>query len=180
MGIVKQKNGVRHMIQIHQALWGYSNGHHLLASSTSLSSQSMKILEPLTDLSGPDKSEPFDGYLTGCYLSSDNYYALSKTWYAPEMPRHGCVWTHTLLIKSDVSNSWNTFQINSLFHRPNISLQDWEQAYRKPISLQQEENDTTAVLPYGFGQAYRVLRLLTSAATPISFLTRIRMRSKNH
>lgn len=167
MGIVKQKNGVRHMIQIHQALWGYSNGHHLLASSTSLSSQSMKILEPLTDLSGPDKSESFDGYLTGCYLSSDNYYALSKTWYAPEMPRHGCVWTHTLLIKSDVSNSWNTFQFNSLFHRPNISLQDWEQAYRKPISLQQEENDTMTAPPYGFEQAYRVLRLLTSAATPI-------------
>ena len=89
MGIVKQKNGVRHMIQIHQAVWGYSNGHHLLASSTSLSSQSMKILEPLTDLSGPDKSEPFDGYLTLCYLSSENYYALSNTWYDQEMPLHG-------------------------------------------------------------------------------------------
>ena len=25
-------------------------------------------------------------------------YALARTWYAPEMPRPGCVWTHTLLI----------------------------------------------------------------------------------
>ena len=35
----------------------------------------------------------FDQYVTGYPLDSINAYALAMTWYAPEMPRPGCVWT---------------------------------------------------------------------------------------
>ena len=47
------------MLRIHQAIWGYSNGHRLLASSMPLSSQSIKILEPLSDLSGTEMFNKF-------------------------------------------------------------------------------------------------------------------------
>ena len=83
---------------IDQALFGYSNGHHLLASSKKLSLKSLKILTPLTDSSGSARQDNPEGYLTGCYLPDDGCYALSKTWSADEMPRPGCVWTHTLFL----------------------------------------------------------------------------------
>lgn len=106
-------------MKIHQALWGYSNGHHLLSTSVSLSSSSRKLLETLTDLSGPDAPSAFDGYLTGCFLPFDGYYALSKTWFAPEMERPGCVWTHTIFLETGPTAQWDGLDLDSLFYRPN-------------------------------------------------------------
>ncbi|EMS72690.1 hypothetical protein [Ruminiclostridium cellobioparum] len=130
------------MIKIHQAIWGYSSGHHLLASSGSLSNQSIKMLEPLTDLSGSEMVSAFDGYLTGCPLQSDNYYALSKTWYAQEMSRPGCVWTHTLLLEYSSITDLRTIDFESLFQRPNSNEVGWKDRYSKPIYvLPQSKNE---------------------------------------
>lgn len=120
---------------VHQALWGYSNGHHLLSSSATLSASSRKLLETLTDLSGSDASNAFDGYLTGCFLPSDEYYALSKTWLAPEMERPGCVWTHTILLETGAAAHWNRLDFDNLFCRPQQSEASCQVHYSIPLSL---------------------------------------------
>ncbi len=119
---------------VHQALWGYSNGHHLLSSSVTLSTSSRKLLETLTDLSGPDAPNAFDGYLTGCFLPSDGYYALSKTWFAPEMERPGCVWTHTLLLETGTTARWDGLDLDSLFRRPRQSKVNRQLRYSIPLT----------------------------------------------
>ena len=89
-------------IKVEQALHGYSSGHHLLASSyCQLSDKSEKVMSILSDLSGPERVLGFDEYITGYPLEAERLYAFAKTWYAKEMNRPGCVWTHTLLISVD-------------------------------------------------------------------------------
>lgn len=119
---------------VHQALWGYSNGHHLLSASITLSASSRKLLEVLTDLSGPDAPNAFNGYLTGCFLPADGYYALSKTWFAPEMERPGCVWTHTILLETGTTAHWDGLDLDSLFCRPQQGKANCQAHYSIPLS----------------------------------------------
>lgn len=132
------------MIKIQQALWGYSDGHHLLEASTPLSNQAKKILGPLTDLSGTESALPFDGYLTGYPLKEEKCYALSKTWYATEMSRPGCVWTHTLFINYDIVGNVTAAEIDKLFRRPIPNLSDLGE-YSVPILLENRNNDVPAI-----------------------------------
>lgn len=127
------------MEKIEQALWGYSNGHRLLAASIGLSITSHRLLETLSDLSGNDTSENFNGYYTGCWLPDDNYYAISKTWYATEMPRSGCAWTHTLFFDSKAFSTTIKIPIDTLFKRPNINDKDFLSYYK--ITKQIDEVD---------------------------------------
>ena len=85
-------------VRLHQALHGYADGHRLIASSTSLKTREAKTILTLSDASGSTSSIETTGYLTGYPLPEAGLYAFAKTWPAPEMPRPGCVWTHTLLI----------------------------------------------------------------------------------
>lgn len=85
-------------ITLHQSLHGYKDGHRALATSTKLDSQDSKTLLVLSDVSGPGSRLEMSGYLTGYPLPTAGFYALARTWPAPEMSRPGCVWTHTLLI----------------------------------------------------------------------------------
>jgi hypothetical protein len=87
-------------IRIHQLLHGYDEGHRLLAGSIKPDAQSAKSLVALSDLSGQGEAPGSFGYITGYPLPQMNAYALARTWLAPEMPRPGCVWTHTLLINN--------------------------------------------------------------------------------
>lgn len=153
-------------MKIHQALWGYSNGHHLLASSISLSNHSLKILGPLSDLSGLAVPKDFDGYLTGCFLPTENFYALSKTWYADEMPRLGCVWTHTLLL--DCGGSADKYQIDleSLFQRPDVRGKKWQSFYASPIKLDRICKKVSVPSDIQ-NAAYCLLSLLTRHSEPI-------------
>ncbi len=89
------------LFECHQALHGYGDGHELLASSTTLPRPIRSTMLLLSDLSGPSVLEGFTEYWTGYPLTSERLYAVSRTWYAPEMPRPGCVWTHTLLLPFD-------------------------------------------------------------------------------
>ncbi len=119
-------------LYIEQTLHGYSHGHHLLATSLQLSKISQRNMLYLSDLSGPDIYPGFSEYLTGYPLASDGYYALAKTWYAPEMERPGCVWTHTLLIKFDFLNEIdNSINLLNLFRRPEEALNIED--YNNPI-----------------------------------------------
>lgn len=132
------------MEKIEQALFGYSNGHRLLGSSIKLSTSSLRLMEILSDLSGNDTSENFDGYYTGCWLPDDNCYSLSKTWYATEMPRPGCAWTHTLFFDSEIYSNSIKIPIDSLFKRPNIITNDLLNHYKAPIKIDLDDGNNHA------------------------------------
>ena len=81
---------------VEQTLHGYSNGHRLLQASFELSEQDNKKMLRLSDISGNDFFDGFERYFTG-YSLDDNRIVLACTWYAAEMQRPGCVWTHSLV-----------------------------------------------------------------------------------
>lgn len=85
---------------IHQALHGHNDGHRLIASSVSLSTVDTRTMIVMSDLSGAGVKLEVSGYLTGYPLEGAGKYVLARTWAAPEMPRPGCVWTHSLIIEN--------------------------------------------------------------------------------
>ena len=130
------------MAKIDQALFGYSNGHRLLESSIKLSIASQRLLENLSDLSGNYTSKDFDGYYTGCWLPDDNFYAISKTWYAIEMPRTGCAWTHTLFFDIEKFFSLVEMPIDLLFKRPNINDNNFLSYYKTTMQVNETDGDS--------------------------------------
>lgn len=108
-------------IDFDQTLHGYDKGHRLLASSLRLESQDERALLTMSDLSGPRAAENFLEYLTGYMLPSGSHYALAKTWYATEMERPGCVWTHTFLIEREIIDKLCTLEpLANSFFRPRL------------------------------------------------------------
>jgi hypothetical protein len=118
-------------IQLHQAAHGYLDGHRQFALSAALRPRDTKTLLILSDSSGPGARFPEGGYLTGYPLTESGFYALARTWPAPEMPRPGCVWTHTLLIGfTEIAALEDVSGLNSLFQRPRAGSQD---TYQTPF-----------------------------------------------
>lgn len=120
---------------MHQALFGYDAGHNLLASSCDLTSDSRRILAPLTDATGPWPTTGFEQVYTGVPLPDMPFYALFCTWPAPEMHRPGCVWSHVLLIElTDLASIKNLGGLRPLFRRP---VKSKEKPYRNRIAYLQ-------------------------------------------
>lgn len=109
---------------IHQAVHGYRDGHRLLSSSTPLSSDAARTMLVLSDMSGPSMLPGFDVYLTGYALAGTDYFVLAKTWYAPEMQRPGCVWTHSLLIPRARISDISVARLMRSFRRPQVDAVD--------------------------------------------------------
>ena len=125
-------------IEIHQALHGYSDGHRQLAISANLEAPDAKLLLMFSDISGPGANPGSDGYLTGYPLSGSGYFALSRTWLALEMPRPGCVWTHTLLVKfADLAVIDSLQRFNVYFRYPENPKK--LKTYNAPLELQTSE-----------------------------------------
>jgi len=103
---------------IHQAIHGYRDGHRLLSSSTPLSAEATRTMLVLSDMSGPSMQPGFDEYLTGYPLTGADFFVVAKTWYAPEMQRPGCVWTHSLLIPRSHVGRVPTTKLRAAFRRP--------------------------------------------------------------
>ncbi|MHC4041336.1 hypothetical protein I3J27_32125 [Bradyrhizobium xenonodulans] len=123
-------HGVGGRVPLQQTLHGYSEGHRLLASSIDLPSRDAKTLLMMSDASGPAATIGAEGYLTGFPLVESGHYALARTWPAPELPRPGCVWTHTILIDfSDIPSLSSAGGLLDLFRRPRGD----ENSYRSPI-----------------------------------------------
>ncbi|WP_441255822.1 GAP1-N1 domain-containing protein [Tardiphaga sp. 285_C5_N1_2] len=113
--------------KLQQALHGYSDGHRLLASSIDLVGRDAKTMLMMSDASGPAAVIGDDGYLTAYPLSESGYYAFARTWPAPEMPRPGCVWTHTILIEfSDIPALQSASGLLDLFRRPHKNDRDYD------------------------------------------------------
>ncbi len=145
------------MIQLGQTLHGYQDGHSLLASSQRLPYAAESTLLVLSDLSGQSFVSGFDAYLTGYPLAEANVFALAKTWYAPEMERPGCVWTHTLLIKfGDLARFSDLSVLNDLFERPTRSRASWAK-YEHPLKV--DENISASRYPVHDLQETKILAI---------------------
>ncbi len=106
-------------IRIQQCLHGYENGHRLLSSSINFPKQTQSQLLKMSDASITGYSESSSAYLTGYPLKEIGAYALAKTWPAPEMPRPGCVWTHTIIIDyADLAQILDAEPLLNLFEKP--------------------------------------------------------------
>jgi hypothetical protein len=111
------------LLRLNQALHGYRDGHRLLQSSIKLSSESQSLLLSNSDATGPAVQHGFDTYLSGFGLPADRVYVIARTWFAHEMERPGCVWTHSLIIDWDVLRDIGDYSgILQAFHRPAQSL----------------------------------------------------------
>jgi len=105
---------------IHQAVHGYRDGHRLLSCSTPLGPDAGRAMLVMSDMSGPSMQPGFDEYLTGYLLAGTEYFVFAKTWYAPEMQRPGCVWTHSLLVPRAEVASMSTAPLVASFRRPQV------------------------------------------------------------
>lgn len=112
-------------MRVEQMLHGYDNGHRLLAGSVLLkNSTDMDTIATLSDWSEYVNEGGESTYMTAYPLVNSNYYVVAKTWYAEEMKRPGCVWTHSLLIPFEALNIMDDFkQLNNLFVRP-VSIEN--------------------------------------------------------
>lgn len=122
---------------LHQTLHGYDGGHTLLASSKELDPRSAASLLVMSDLAPVQTTVPDTGYLTGYPLPDAKAYAIARTWPAREMPRPGCVWTHTLLIDFSVMSRLST--IESLLSRHVRPQPAQFKKFRLPLSFGAEE-----------------------------------------
>jgi hypothetical protein len=126
-------------IIIQQTLHGYMDGHRLLKASKTLPKEAERTMLIMSDMSGPSMVPGFETYITGYSLSGAGLYALAKTWYAPEMERPGCVWTHTLLIENtDLARINNLNELIALFARPSKNSLSWA-LYGSPLILLKDD-----------------------------------------
>lgn len=128
---------------IHQAVHGYRDGHRLLSSSIPLGSDAARTMLVLSDMSGPSMHPGFDEYLTGYPLPGTELFVFAKTWYAPEMQRPGCVWTHSLLIPRDQVANVSVARLLASFRRP--QLDGVESAAATPFFLDDEATSAPAI-----------------------------------
>ena len=121
-------------ILVHQALHGYNDGHRLISSSLTPDASDARLMLVMSDLSGPGMKPSDRGYLTGYPLEQSGRYVLARTWAAPEMPRPGCVWTHSLIIENaDLAKLRSAQTLLNAFTRP--SGLDDRSTFGSPISV---------------------------------------------
>ena len=99
----------------------------------------------LSDLSGDDMTAGFREYLTAYPIEEERELAFARTWYAAEMARPGCVWTHTLLLPFDVVEQIAGLrQYCHLFVRP--SRKHGFEQYRAPLGIEVRAAETESPL----------------------------------
>ncbi|PWK39034.1 GAP1-N1 domain-containing protein [Pseudomonas sp. OV226] len=116
-----------------QCLFGYDDGHRLLASSLPLGSET-SLLTELSDLAPGTIFNQSEGYWTGLPLPAIGRYVLMRTWPAPEMSRPGCVWTHALLLEPALLESIEDLSVLQDFAIRPFGLADKER-YREPLTV---------------------------------------------
>ena len=114
---------------IEQTLYGYNKGHGLLASSFPVRpNNDSSLMSVLSDWTGFRNELGEDSYMTFYPLSNGEKYAFAKTWYADEMERPGCVWTHTLIVDlNDMDRNFDFRVLNDYFRRPQKDEYDFYQ-----------------------------------------------------
>lgn len=82
-------------LHVHQAVYGYSDGHRLLASSRPISGAAGRLLRAVSDMAFDGKS---DSYLTVLPVADLKAQAFIRSWPGPHSLRPGSVWSHVLLV----------------------------------------------------------------------------------
>ncbi|HEX8515189.1 MAG TPA: hypothetical protein VF868_03240 [Bacteroidia bacterium] len=154
----------------HQTLHGYLDGHSMIASSFDFPPDAKRLMLTLSDMSGHSMISGFEEYLTGYQINELKMYAIAKTWYAPEMDRPGCVWTHTILLSfPDLIKIKNKSQILKLFKRPgkDVDLIEYDQALN--ISLSESNLDKSTTSPMNSTPLIRstILGLYSESKKPV-------------
>ncbi|WP_155697762.1 hypothetical protein [Leptospira borgpetersenii] len=165
---------VNPFIEIHQCIFGYNNGHRLLASSLNLPSEIESELLIYSDLNPGTYLMNNNGYWTGIPLHSLKQYALMRTWAAPEMSRPGCVWTHVLLIAfSDIARFEDLGVLKRLFQKPNTNL--GFENYYKVLEIKEEDLSTFDEDFNGLNQnrLLEFIRVLYDGSSKFSFFGKI-------
>lgn len=114
---------------IEQTLYGYNKGHGLLASSFPVRpNNDSSLMSVLSDWTGFRNELGEDSYMTFYPLSNGEKYAFAKTWYAEEMERPGCVWTHTLIVDlKEMDRNFDFRVLEDYFRRPKKDEYDFYQ-----------------------------------------------------
>ena len=124
----------RQRIVIRQAVHGYVEGHRELWNSAQLKQRDSKTVLLYSDTSSSGLPIGEGGYLTGYPLPESGYYALARTWPAPEMQRPGAVWTHTLFIEfADVARLRDATTLLALFRRPEATSGSKSESSREEV-----------------------------------------------
>jgi hypothetical protein len=103
------------MSTVDQLLFGYRDGHTLLAGSRALAPTQVRDVLPHIDasLDEGDESE-----LVGTWIESLSAYLLARIWPAPEAERRGAVWAHALLLSVEQLQQENLGGLLELLRRP--------------------------------------------------------------
>lgn len=155
---------------VHQVLHGYSGGHQLLASSIKLSKKTQRLMLLLSDLSGPSKASGFEKYLTGYPVKEESMYVFAKTWYAGEMQRPGCVWTHSLLIhERDLDKVRDIASLLEYFVRPdrNDDERISRVTYENPLSINISKHKRLDVGPQDYRLVDNLIYALYGSEEPV-------------
>lgn len=154
-------------MQVHQVLHGYDDGHRLLAGSVPKDIGAARQLLVLSDASSPNLPVDHKGYLTGYPLQNTKYYAFARTWPAPEMPRPGCVWTHTLLIDlADLAVLKSPIGLLEHFRRPAKRADNGLRPYQTPINVSEGRSPSTLFMRPAAIESL-LLRLYGHPAEPV-------------
>jgi hypothetical protein len=121
------------MDAVDQLLFGYRDGHQLIAASRPLSSRQQRDVLPHLDASF-DQADAQQ--LVGISIPSLDGYLLGRIWPAPERPRPGAVWAHALLLSAE--------QLTS------IRLAGLLGSLRRPLDEQFDQYNSALPLPHGF------------------------------
>jgi len=100
---------------VDQLLFGYRDGHALIAGSRQLSPTQMLDVLPHVDAAVEHRDER---QLVGIWIPSLAGYLLARIWAAPERPRPGAVWTHALVLTLEQIDGGRLDGLSSLFRRP--------------------------------------------------------------
>ncbi len=130
---------------IEQTLYGYNKGHGLLASSFPVRpNNDSSLMSVLSDWTGFRNELGEDSYMTFYPLSNGEKYAFAKTWYAEEMERPGCVWTHTLIVDlKEMDRNFDFRVLDDYFRRP--QKDDYE-SYQHKIEIDNFETRNSNVV----------------------------------
>ena len=122
-------------MEIDQLLYGYLEGHRLLASSIDLEESLNWELVRTTDRPSVTEDELDQGVTFGLPLRED-FYALCRTWSAREIERSGAVWSHVLLLPKEIDSPLSYLHLLHDVKQPNI------EQFTTQISVIAREGDT--------------------------------------
>jgi len=124
---------------VHQALSGYADGHRLLSASRPLPGEIRRRLATHTDVAFDSSTTRLIAVLP---LPELEAVAFSGMWPAPESPRPGSVWGHTLLVDDIALASMQGLGgLLAALRRPGAGI---TAAYQQPVNIEDRPVDVLA------------------------------------